>query len=107
MAPLFVWLSEMRITTEEQWKNLVEHLDEQERKILFDALSAICPFPYHKGYVELWKTLSPEEKKEMQDNIRISSDGKIEMIKMKKKFSLLTEEHTGKDIFKGEHEDKN
>jgi uncharacterized protein YlxP (DUF503 family) len=29
------------------------------------------------------------------------------MIKMKKKFSILTAEHNGKDIFKWEHEDKN
>jgi len=67
-----------------------------------------CPFPQHKGYVELWKKLKdkPEMQKEMKANMRISADGKIEIIKMKKKFSILTAEHNGKDIFKWEHEDQ-
>ena len=64
--------------------------------------SNLCPFPQHKGYAELWKKLKdkPEMQKEMKTNMRISADGKIEMIKMKKKFSILQAEHNGKDIFK-------
>jgi hypothetical protein len=41
----------------------------------------------------------------MKKNIKVTADGKIEIIKMKKKFSMLTAEHNGKDIFKGENED--
>jgi hypothetical protein len=68
-----------------------------------------CPFPQHEGYTKLWKNLKdkPEMQKKMKENIKISADGKIEMIKMKKKFSILQAEHNGKDIFKGEHTDKN
>jgi hypothetical protein len=66
-----------------------------------------CPFPDNKAYTKLREKLTPDKQKEMKENIRISADGKIEIIKMKKKFSILIAEHNGKDIFKGEHEDKN
>lgn len=66
-----------------------------------------CPFPQHKSYAELWKNMSSEQQKEMEDNIRVTADGKIEIIKMKKKFSALTAKHNGEDIFDGGHVDKN
>ncbi len=69
--------------------------NEEEKKDL-----NLCPFPQHKTYAELWKSLTPDKQKEMKENIKISADGKIEMVKMKKKFSILTAEHNGKDIFK-------
>lgn len=65
-----------------------------------------CPFPKHKWYVDVWNTLTPEQKKDMKDNIRITTDGKIEIIKMKKKFSPLTAKPNGDDIFDGSHIDK-
>ncbi|AHB40877.1 hypothetical protein P148_SR1C00001G0062 [candidate division SR1 bacterium RAAC1_SR1_1] len=65
------------------------------------------PFPQHKGYAEVWKSLTPDQQKEMKDNIRVTTDGKVEMIKMKKKFSALTAKHNGKDIFDGSHVDGN
>ena len=68
--------------------------------------SNLCPFANHKGYADLWKKLSPEWQKQMKENFRISADGKIESIKMKKKFSMLTAQHNGKDIFDGSHKDQ-
>ena len=68
--------------------------------------SDLCPFTNHKGYADLWKKLNPEWQKQMKENFRISADGKIESIKMKKKFSMLTAQHNGKDIFDGSHEDQ-
>ena len=41
-----------------------------------------CPFPRHKGYYDVWSTLTDEEKKLMRENIRITKDWKIEMIKI-------------------------
>lgn len=67
----------------------------------------LCPFPQHKGYAELWKTLTPDQQKEMKENIKITADGKVEIIKMKKKFSPLIAKHNGKDIFDGSHVDQN
>ena len=66
-----------------------------------------CPFPQHKAYAEIWEGLTLQEQKEMEQTIRIGTDGKIEMIKMKKKFSILTAEHNGKDILDGCHADRN
>ncbi len=66
-----------------------------------------CPFPNHEGYSKVRATLTPDQQKEMKENIRITTDGKIEIIKMKKKFSMLTAQHNGKDIFDGSHTDKN
>lgn len=50
--------------------------------------------------MKVWNSLkTDEEKKQMRDTIGISDDGKLNIIPMKKKFSLLTAEHNGKDIF--------
>lgn len=64
------------------------------------------PFPQYKRYTELLNKLTPDRQREMKENIIISADGKIEIIKMKKKFSILTAEHNGIDVFKGEYEDR-
>lgn len=80
--------------------------------------SNLCPFPSHKGYSSLWKTLTPYQQKQMRDDIRVTADGSIEMIDMKKKFSMLTSDHDGEYImptayhdgeyiFDGSHIDKN
>ena len=66
-----------------------------------------CPFPDHKGYSEVWKKLSPDQQKFMKENIAITADGKIEIIKMHKKFSLLVATPNDKDILDGSHKDKN
>lgn len=77
---------------EEKWKNkslaaqaknkeLVEELSIKER--------IACPFPEHEGYAKVWKNLKPEEQRQMKENFRISSDGKVESIKLHKKFSIL------------------
>ena len=68
-----------------------------------------CSFPQHKGYAELWEKFknSPDQQQEMKENVKITADGKIEIIKMKKKFSILTAQHNGKDVFDGSHKDKN
>ena len=42
----------------------------------------------------------------MRKNIKISTDGKIEMIKMRKKFSILQAKHNGRHIFDGSYRDK-
>ena len=60
----------------------------------------------NKGYNEVRKKLSPEWQKQMRDNIRIGVDGKIEIIKMKKRFSILTSEDNGNDVVHGEIEDE-
>lgn len=40
------------------------------------------------------------------ENFKINADGKIEVIKMHKKFSILQADHNGEDILKWEHKDK-
>lgn len=96
-------ISLIRKMQEETVKNKLKTLE-----VLVDGKLNSCPFPQHKGYVELRKKIknNPEEQKKMKENFRISSDGKIESVKMKKKFSILTAEHNGKNIFKGEYKDQ-
>ncbi len=87
--------------------------DEKKEELMKDLLAkkeaseTDCPFPNHKWYREVWSKLTSKQQEEMKKNIRISADGKVEIIPMKKKFSILTAEHNGKSIFKGEHKDKN
>lgn len=90
-------------------RNLKQISQEKKQELIEDLLSKkeltqtpvekANPFPEHKGYTELWKSLSPDQQKEMKENIRITTDGKIEIIKMKKKFSLLTAQHDGNNVF--------
>jgi hypothetical protein len=87
----------------EKITSLKETLYTEEEKKDLD----LCPFAQHKGYAELWKSLTPDQQKGMKENIKITADGKVEMIKMKKKFSQLTAQHNGKDIFDGSHVDQN
>ncbi len=47
------------------------------------------PFPKHKGYTKVWEKLTPKQQEEMQANIKIASDGGIEIPKMKEKYSIL------------------
>ena len=47
------------------------------------------PFPKHKGYTKVWTKLTPKRQEEMESNIKIASDGGIEIPKMYKKFSIL------------------
>lgn len=65
-----------------------------------------CPYPNHKGYSEVRNNLTPEEQQEMKENIKITWDEKIEIVKMKKKFSVLTGTHNLKNIFDGSDGDK-
>jgi len=43
----------------------------------------------------------------MQENISITDDGKIGIIKMNKKFSILTAKANNIDIFDGSYKDRN
>ncbi len=92
-------------------KNLIEVIENKEilndKKVFKEKKVILCPFPDHKHYTELWESLGPKCQKEMKENIRITADGKIEIIKMKKKFSILTAQHDGIDIFTWSHVDKN
>lgn len=106
------------ITQENAWEVL--HLDQfkwlnsEDLRVLFEQKQKeeqetinLCPFPNHTWYATLWKTLTPDQQKEMQKNIRITTDGKIEMIPLKTKFSVLEATHNGKNIFSWDHEDRN
>ncbi|HCB51318.1 TPA: hypothetical protein DEP21_01930 [Patescibacteria group bacterium] len=75
---------------------------EEEKKDL-----KLCPYPQNKTYTEIWNTLSPEKQQEMKKNIKVTADGKIEVVAMKKKFSVLTATPNNQDIFEGSHQDKN
>lgn len=79
---------------------------ESKEKDLQKEKSEKCPFPTHKWYAALWRMLTQEQQKEMKKNIKITADGKIEMIALKKKFSVLEAKDNGKDIFHWEYVDK-
>jgi len=80
-------------------KAFVKDLSIECRENLIEALMDESPYPNHKRYSDVWKKLSLSQKQYMKENISISADGKIEIIKMKKKFSTLSAEHNGKDVF--------
>ncbi len=105
IAEDIVAIRNLKSFSQEKKDELIQGLLDK-KELTQTPVEKACPFPQHKGYAELWKKLKdkPEEQKQMKENIRISDDGKIEI--MKKKFSVLTAEHNGKDIFKGEHEDQ-
>ena len=77
--------------------------NEEEKR----ELELTCPYPLHKGYYTVWNRLNPKQQKKMKETIRITTDGKIEMIKMKKKFSMLTAKPNGKTILDENYRDKN
>ncbi len=81
-----------------------EYFQENEESV--EMAKATNPFPEHKWYTKLRNKITPDQQKKMKENICISTDGKIEIIKMKKKFAILTAEHNGKNIFRGEREDQ-
>ena len=56
-------------------------------------------------YIDVLSDLPPDQQEEMLNNITMTANGEIEMIKMKKVFSLLTANHDGKNIIKWEHQD--
>lgn len=64
-----------------------------------------CPYPDHPGYVAVWDTLTPEEQRKMAETIRITDDQKVEIVPLHKKFSMLSAEHNGVDIFSGDFKD--
>jgi|GEM_PF-1427696 len=107
IAEDIVAIKNLKSFSQEKKDELIQGLLDK-KELTQTPVEKACPFPQHEGYAKLWKNLKdkPEQQKYMKENIRISADGKIEMIKMKKKFSILTAEHNGKDIFKGEHEDQ-
>ena len=76
----------------------VLYTEEEKREINLST----SPFPNHSGYTKVRNTLNPEMQKEMQRNIKISTDGKIEIIPMGKKFSLLTARADNKDVLDGD-----
>jgi len=107
IAEDIVAIRNLKSVSQEKKDELIQWLLDK-KELTQTPVEKACPFPQHKGYADLWKKLKdkPEMQKEMKANIKVSADGKIEMIKMKKKFSILTAEHNGKNIFKWEHEDQ-
>ena len=91
---------------QEKAKFIAQALTEIEQKKREEANP--CPYPNWKEYAKIRKVLTPDKQKEMQANIgKKDVEKKIEIFPMKKKFSIFTAEHNGKDIFKGEYKDKN
>ncbi len=78
-----------------------------ERDILNELVSVPCPFPEWKEYKEIRENLSPVDQKKMQENIgNKDKQGKIEIIKMKSKFSILVPKNIdNEDIFDGGYKD--
>lgn len=107
IAEDIVAIRNLKSFSQEKKDELIQGLLDK-KELTQTPVEMACPFPQHKEYAKLRNNLEdkPKMQKQMKENIRISADGKIEIIKMKKKFSLLTAEHNGKDIFKGEHEDQ-
>jgi len=110
IAEDIVAIRNLKSVSQEKKDELIQWLQWllDKKKLTQTPVEKACPFPQHNGYAKLWKQLKnkPEQQKELKENIRISADGKIEMIKMKKKFSMLTAQHNGKDVFDGSHEDQ-
>ena len=65
-----------------------------------------CPYPDHPGYMAVRDTLAPEAQMRMAETVRITADQKVEIVPLHKKFSLLSAEHNGIDIFSGDVNDK-
>lgn len=107
IAEDIVAIRNLKSFSQEKKDELIQGLLDK-KELTQTPVEKACPFPQHEGYAKLWKKLKdkPEMQKQMKENIRISADGKIEMIKMKKKFLILQAEHNGKDIFKWEHKDQ-
>lgn len=75
-----------------EWKNVkMEKLEDVSKDKIKDVLSENRknPFPKHKGYTKVWTKLTPKQQEEMEANIKIASDGGIEIPKMKEKYSIL------------------
>ena len=101
IAEDIVAIRNLKSVSQEKKNEIIQSLLDKN-KLTQTPVEKACPFPQHEGYAKLWKKLKekPEMQKQMKENIKISADGKIEMIKMKKKFSILQAEHDGKHIFK-------
>ncbi len=66
-----------------------------------------CPYPNHAWYTKLRNKLSPTQQEFLKKNIRITDDGKIEIIKMKRKYSLMTPNPTiTEGVYDGNHTDR-
>lgn len=57
--------------------------------------STPSPFPNHAWYTKLRNRISSEQKKILQENVRITEDDKVEVIKMGEKYSILHKDGTG------------
>lgn len=89
----------------------IEFVSKEKKEELIQELIQIpennlCPFPQHKVYAEIRQNLSLDQQKKMKENIKVTADGKIEIVEMKKKFSILKSEHNGKAIFDWSYKDK-
>jgi len=75
-----------------EWINVkMKKLEDGAKDNIKDVLSENRknPFPKHKGYTKVWTKLTPKQQEEMEANIKIASDGGIEIPKMKEKYSIL------------------
>lgn len=81
--------------------------DTTNKELLQEIISLPCPFPEWKEYLEIRESLSLEDQKTMQENIgKKDEEWKIEIIKMKCKFSLLMSENIdNEDIFSWDYID--
>lgn len=70
-----------------------------------ESYRVVCPFPNHEWYKLAWKNAWVDWRIWLKENIRVTDDNKIEIIKAKKKISLLTTTSNNKDIFDGSYVD--
>lgn len=105
IAEDIVSIRNLKSFSQEKKKELIQGLL-VEKELTQTPVEKACPFSQHKGYAELWKSLTLDQQKQMKENIKITADGKVEITKMKKKFSQFTAQHNGKNILDGSYVDK-
>ncbi len=88
------WTEESKVTENtsdiaQKHEENIENVMNETKEDIINISATPSPFPAHAWYTNLWKRLSPEEQKKLHDNVRITNDNKIEMIKMGEIYSLL------------------
>ena len=66
-----------------------------------------CPYPNHAWYTKLRNKLSPTQQEFLKRNVRGTDSDKIEIIKMKRNYSLMTANPTiTEGVYDGSHTDR-
>lgn len=76
------------------------------RKKPSESYRVVCPYPNHSWYKLAWENAWVDWRIWLKENIRVTDDNKIEIIKAKKKISLLVSNPNNKDIFDGSYVDE-